>query len=154
VTAATKAALVHGDVSPKNILVGPKGPVFLDAECAWYGDPAFDLAFCLNHLLLKCLAVPAATAGFLGCFDALAETYLGGITWEPAAALEARAAHLLPGLLLGRVDGKSPVEYLTQEADKECVRAVARRLLDRPALRLGAVRAAWRQQLADGSALP
>ena len=49
------AALVHGDVSPKNILVGPAGPVFLDAECAWYGDPAFDLAFCLNHLLLKCL---------------------------------------------------------------------------------------------------
>ena len=51
-------ALVHGDVSPKNILLGPDGPVFLDAECAWYGDPAFDLAFCLNHLLLKCLGHP------------------------------------------------------------------------------------------------
>ena len=57
-TATTKLALVHGDVSPKNILLGPDGPVFLDAECAWYGDPAFDLAFCLNHLLLKCLWVP------------------------------------------------------------------------------------------------
>jgi tRNA A-37 threonylcarbamoyl transferase component Bud32 len=44
VTAGTKRALVHGDVSPKNILVGPGGPVFLDAECAWWGDPAFDLA--------------------------------------------------------------------------------------------------------------
>ena len=55
-TAATRRALVHGDVSPKNIMIGPRGPVFLDAECAWYGDPAFDLAFCLNHLLLKCLA--------------------------------------------------------------------------------------------------
>ena len=52
------AALVHGDVSPKNILIGPNGPVFLDAECAWFGDPAFDLAFCLNHLLLKCLWSP------------------------------------------------------------------------------------------------
>lgn len=52
-TAATKRALVHGDVSPKNILAGPRGPVFLDAECAWWGDPAFDLAFCLNHLLLN-----------------------------------------------------------------------------------------------------
>ena len=41
-TAATHIALVHGDVSPKNILVGPDGPVLLDAECAWYGDPAFD----------------------------------------------------------------------------------------------------------------
>jgi len=52
-TLAAKRTLVHGDVSPKNILVGPKGPIFLDAECAWYGEPAFDLAFCLNHLLLK-----------------------------------------------------------------------------------------------------
>ena len=41
----------------------PDGPVFLDAECAWWGDPAFDLAFCLNHLLLKCLWTPPATAG-------------------------------------------------------------------------------------------
>ena len=57
--------LVHGDVSPKNILIGPRGPIFLDAECAWYGDPAFDLAFCLNHLLLKCLWTPSATGRFL-----------------------------------------------------------------------------------------
>jgi 5-methylthioribose kinase len=55
VTRSTPRALVHGDVSPKNILVGAEGPVLLDAECAWWGDPAFDLAFCLNHLLLKCL---------------------------------------------------------------------------------------------------
>ena len=61
-TAHTKLALVHGDVSPKNILVGPHGPVFLDAECAWYGDPAFDLAFCLNHLLLKCAWRPESRA--------------------------------------------------------------------------------------------
>ncbi|RYF70055.1 MAG: aminoglycoside phosphotransferase family protein, partial [Comamonadaceae bacterium] len=40
ITAGTKHALVHGDISPKNILVGARGPVFLDAECAWYGDPA------------------------------------------------------------------------------------------------------------------
>ena len=52
-TLANKKALVHGDVSPKNILCGEAGPVFLDAECACHGDPAFDLAFCLNHLLLK-----------------------------------------------------------------------------------------------------
>ena len=83
VTAATKQALVHGDVSPKNILCGPRGPVFLDAECAWYGDPVFDLAFCLNHMLLKCLWRPQWSARYLACFDALAAAYLAGVTWEP-----------------------------------------------------------------------
>ena len=80
--ACNKATLVHGDVSPKNILVGPDGPVFLDAECAWYGDPAFDLAFCLNHLLLKCLWTPTPRRGFLDCFDALRGAYLVGVDWE------------------------------------------------------------------------
>jgi aminoglycoside phosphotransferase (APT) family kinase protein len=145
-TAATRRCLVHGDVSPKNILVGPGGPVFLDAECAWFGDPAFDLAFCLNHLLLKCLWTPSARAGFLRCFDGMARSYLAGVAWEPAADLEERTARLLPGLLLGRVDGKSPVEYLTEEADKDKVRKVARALLASPVDRLGEVRAAWAEE--------
>jgi aminoglycoside phosphotransferase (APT) family kinase protein len=146
-TQLNKRALVHGDVSPKNILVGPDGPVFLDAECAWWGDPAFDLSFCLNHLLLKCLWTPAARTGFLSAFDALTETYLAGITWEPAADLEARAAHLLPGLLLARVDGKSPVEYITAEADKDKIRRVARALLAAPPDRLAEVSAAWYKEI-------
>ena len=148
VTAGTHLALVHGDVSPKNILVGPEGPVFLDAECAWYGDPAFDLAFCLNHLLLKCLWNRQAVGGFLACFDRLAETYLAGVAWDPREALERRAARLLPGLLLARVDGKSPVEYLTATRDKERVRRVARALLPAPVDRLSAVRDAWTAETA------
>jgi aminoglycoside phosphotransferase (APT) family kinase protein len=147
-TAHTRRALVHGDVSPKNILAGPRGPVFLDAECAWWGDPAFDLAFCLNHLLLKCLWTPPAAARFLACFERLARTYLAGIDWEPRDALEARAARLLPGLFLARVDGKSPVEYLTDERDKDRVRRTARALLAEPVERLGAVRSAWAEELA------
>ncbi|MGE5640990.1 MAG: phosphotransferase family protein [Clostridia bacterium] len=109
VTRKTKLCLVHGDVSPKNILAGPGGPVFLDAECAWYGDPAFDLAFCLNHMLLKCLWAPAAASRFLDCFDSLFASYREKISWEGRDVLESRAAALLPGLLLARVDGKSPV---------------------------------------------
>jgi aminoglycoside phosphotransferase (APT) family kinase protein len=146
-TAQTKRALVHGDISPKNILVGPAGPVFLDAECAWYGDPAFDLAFCLNHMLLKCLWTPRAASGFLACFDALAEAYLAGVRWEPRTEIEARAASLLPGLFLARVDGKSPVEYLTDEAPKERVRRVARPLIAMPPVRLVEVRAAWAKEI-------
>ncbi len=146
-TAATKVTLVHGDVSPKNILVGPQGPVFIDAECAWWGDPAFDLAFCLNHLLLKCLWTPQAARDFLLCFEALAAAYLAGVEWEAPAALEARAAQLLPGLFLARVDGKSPVEYVTEEADKDRVRRVARALLAAPPDRLRSVRAAWGDEI-------
>ncbi len=146
-TAATKLALVHGDVSPKNILLGPQGPVFLDAECAWYGDPAFDVAFCLNHLLLKCLWTPRAAARFHACFRALAETYLAGVTWEEAGEIERRAAHLLPALFLGRVDGKSPVEYLAGETERNRVRQVARALLLRPVPQLDDVRRAWAREI-------
>lgn len=144
-TAATRLALVHGDVSPKNILLGAHGPVLLDAECAWYGDPAFDPAFCLNHLLLKGLWVPQAKARFLECFAAFAEAYLAGATWEPRAALETRIATLLPGLLLARVDGKSPVEYLSDETSKDVVRRVARALLLSPPATLEEIRLAWQR---------
>ncbi len=146
-TAGTRQALVHGDVSPKNILIGPDGPIFLDAECAWYGDPAFDLAFCLNHLLLKCLWTPAASAAFLRSFDTLAETYLAGVQWEARGKVEERAAGLLPGLFLARVDGKSPVEYVTAEADRERVRRTARSLILNPPATLAAVREAWTAEL-------
>ncbi len=146
-TRSNPRTLVHGDVSPKNILVGPAGPVLLDAECACWGDPAFDLAFCLNHLLLKCLWTPPARAGFLACFDALAASYLGGVDWEPRAHVERRAAALLPGLLLARVDGKSPVEYVTEPAQRAAVRRAARGLLQRPVAQLADVCAAWRQEI-------
>ena len=147
-TRSRRIALVHGDVSPKNILVGATGPVFLDAECAWWGDPAFDIAFCLNHLLLKCLWTPAATAAFLAAFDALAEAYLHAVDWEPPDRIEQRAAALLPGLFLARVDGKSPVEYVTEERQREQVRRVAGALLKSPVARLQSVRAAWAEELA------
>jgi aminoglycoside phosphotransferase (APT) family kinase protein len=143
-TGATKRCLVHGDVSPKNILVTPRGPVFLDAECAWYGDPAFDLAFCLNHLLLKCVWVPRSRDGFLQCFDSLAGSYLSQVRWEDAQGLESRAATLLPGLLLGRIDGKSPVEYL-DEAQRARVRTLARQMLFHPASTLQNLRDAWQE---------
>jgi aminoglycoside phosphotransferase (APT) family kinase protein len=146
-TAATRKALVHGDVSPKNILMGPGGPVFLDAECAWYGDPAFDIAFCLNHLLLKCLHRHDATEQFLAAFDALAGAWLAGARWEERAGLEARAAALLPGLFLARVDGKSPVEYVTEERQRERVRRVAVPLVRAAPARLAEIRNAWEREM-------
>jgi aminoglycoside phosphotransferase (APT) family kinase protein len=146
-TLVAKIALVHGDVSPKNILVGSKGPVFLDAECAWFGDPAFDLAFCLNHLLLKCIWVPSAADRFLAAFDALANAYGKRVTWESREGFERRAASLLPALMLGRIDGKSPVEYISAERDKARVRQVATELIASPAATLDAIRDAWVERL-------
>ena len=142
-TRSTHRVLVHGDFSPKNILVGPDGPVIVDAECAWFGDPAFDLAFVLNHLLLKRLWQPAHAAAYGEAFAAVRAGYLAHASWEPAAVLDARAAALLPGLMLARVDGKSPVEYLTSEHDRDRVRAFARAFLQDPAPDTAALAAAW-----------
>ncbi len=146
-TGETKLAMIHGDVSPKNILIGPDGPVFLDAECACIGDPAFDLAFCLNHFLLKCLWTPKAAPVFLNCFAAMTSAYRAGVTWEEPGELEARAASLLPGLFLARIDGKSPVEYITEDEDKDRVRRVARTLLRTPPARLKDVAGAWEKEV-------
>ena len=142
-TLSTKRALVHGDVSPKNILIGPDGPVFLDAECAWFGDPAFDIAFCLNHLLLKGARQGVGKTPYLAAFAALAGAYLEGVDWEEASGLEARAAGLLPALFLARVDGKSPVEYLTRDSEREAVRRCAITLVAGRPQKLAEVAEAW-----------
>jgi aminoglycoside phosphotransferase (APT) family kinase protein len=145
-TMRARIALVHGDVSPKNILVGSSGPVFLDAETAWYGDPAFDLAFCLNHLLLKCLARPAWRDNYLMFFDHFASRYLASVVWEEPAQLERRAGRLLPALLLARVDGKSPVEYLG-DREQVFVREMSRAWLANPPNGLNQLVRLWRAAL-------
>src|SRR5262249_19397959 len=127
--AKAQIALMQGDISPKNILHGPETPVFLDAETTCYGDPAFDLGFCLNHLLLKCIWRPQHTNAYTAAFLALKNAYLEGVTWERPKVLEARAASLLAALMLARIDGKSPVEYITSDRDKAFVRARAKAFL-------------------------
>jgi aminoglycoside phosphotransferase (APT) family kinase protein len=141
-TAATRHALVHGDFSPKNLLIGPEGPVVIDAECAWYGDPAFDLAFVLNHLLLKGAWQPQWRDRYLGSYAALVAAYRRHVTWEPWTAVESRAATLLPGLMLARVDGKSPAEYLTASTAASA-REFARRELSGGTESLAQISARW-----------
>jgi aminoglycoside phosphotransferase (APT) family kinase protein len=141
-TQSHKRALVHGDYSPKNILIGTGGPVVIDAECAWFGDPAFDVAFVSNHLLLKGLWRPQWRARYLGALAALVGAYRAHVHWEPWATLDARIAALLPALLLARVDGKSPAEYLTAE-DHAVVRAFARPRVRSAPVSIAAIADAW-----------
>lgn len=125
-----KTALVHGDISPKNILVSAYGPVILDAECAVYGDPAFDLAFCTAHLLLKAVHLNNAALGEAA--GALVSAYRAGVDWEDAEALMRRTGALCAALLLARIEGKSPAPYLTNETHQDIVRGQATALILSP----------------------
>lgn len=144
-TAANRRVLVHGDVSPKNILLGPAGPVLLDAECAWFGDPAFDVAFCLNHFLLKSAHMPMQAGTLMESFNAFKLAYFAQVGWETRSALEWRVASLLPGLALARVDGKSPVEYLSPQAQAR-VRRVASRLVAGKPTSLDTLATDWKSE--------
>jgi aminoglycoside phosphotransferase (APT) family kinase protein len=125
--AATKICLVHGDFSPKNIMISPSRFLLLDCEVAWYGDPAFDVAFLLTHLLLKGLYHAPQQIGL----HEMSEAFWRGYAEKARAALdsrelEPRVARLLLALLLARVDGKSPVEYLASPQKQAWVRDFTR----------------------------
>jgi hypothetical protein len=94
-------------------------------------------------LLLKGAWRPAWRTRYARAFAALAAAYFAQVAWEPRAALDARTAALLPGLMLARVDGKSPVEYLTEAGARDDARTFARSLLRAPAPSLDEVAAAW-----------
>lgn len=145
-TRRTQRTLVHGDFSPKNILCGATGPIIVDAECAWFGDPAFDLAFILNHLLLKGAWRAQWRTRYIDAFHALRSAYLAHVGWEPSERLEGRAAALLPALMLARIDGKSPVEYIAEPAARGRVRAFACALLASPPTNLGRIAARWAEE--------
>lgn len=146
-TASTKEALVHGDYSPKNILIGPHGPVVLDAECAWFGDPAFDTAFCLNHLALKCVWKPAWKQRYLAAAKAFWQSYIDEAPPGDAAAIGSRTATLLPALMLARIDGSSPVEYLVEPHDKDAVRGFSKRMLTSPVHAVDDFLTLWNEEL-------
>ncbi len=135
---SSNEVLVHGDVSPKNILFRGAQPVILDAECATMGDASFDPAFCLNHLVLKAAHLQGSRERLLGNAMEFWQAYRAHVTWVEPMDLEKRVSQLLPAFMLARIDGKSPVEYL-DEAARENLRAMARALISHPENQLGAV---------------
>lgn len=122
--------LVHGDLSPKNVLVGDAGGFWvIDWEVAHLGNPVFDQAFLLSHLVLKHLHVPElravlpeAGAGFLSSYRSA-----GGLVTPDGPPL----ARHVGALLLARVAGKSPADYL-DAAERSAVSATGLELLTGP----------------------
>lgn len=116
-TRATRYTLVHGDFSPKNVLIHEGQLVLLDHEVIHFGDGAFDLGFGLTHLLSKANHLRERRGDFANTAKSFWLTYrraIGGVPWLDG--LEARACRHTLGCLLARCIGRSPLEYLKPEA--------------------------------------
>lgn len=128
--------LVHGDYSPKNILVHDDHLVLLDHEVIHWGDPAFDIGFGLAHLLSKAHHLPKYRESFRQAaqdFFRLYEEALGDVPWK--GDLQPRAVRHALACTLARVRGKSPLEYLNASERSAQVDAVVR-LIQKPLLRM------------------
>lgn len=137
----SRECLIHGDFSPKNILYTDERLVPLDCEVACFADAAFDLSFFLNHLFLKSLFHAPKQLAFDEMIGAARSGYREGNP-DRASDVEERTARLLPMLLLARVDGKSPVEYL-DEVKKGFVRGFAKPVIRQASATLDQIQASW-----------
>jgi 5-methylthioribose kinase len=123
-------SLVHGDFSPKNLLISSRGMMVIDWEVAHWGDPSFDAAFLTNHLLLKAFHRPA---GWRQYQQAALAFWSALLSHDQPEWLRPAAMRHLGCLLLARVDGKSPAEYIQTAAARERIRNAAIELIRRPA---------------------
>jgi Ser/Thr protein kinase RdoA (MazF antagonist) len=148
---ATQHCLIHGDYSPKNIFLVPHDPaallapssapaepgkmalshlLILDFEVAFYGHAVFDVATLINHFLLKGVMPHKKWRPVMLMADNFWQTYRHTADPELVHAVDAIGGHLLGALLLARIDGKSPAEYLIPHpAIQEQVRAAAKDIL-------------------------
>jgi len=119
--------LVHGDYSPKNILVHDGRLILLDHEVIHFGDPTFDLGFSLTHFLAKAHHLPQRRDAFADAARVYWERYRHLVLNEPwATDLDGRAVRQTLGVMLARVRGRSPLEYLdTSERDRQAAAIVA-----------------------------
>lgn len=119
-----RQALVHGDFSPKNILADGSDAVILDFEVTHWGDPRFDVGFCLAHLMLK----SALAGGHPKPLGAAIRTFLDAYRCDGLQVIDPGLAHITGCLLLARLFGKSPADYLAK-LDAQAVEAKANDLL-------------------------
>jgi 5-methylthioribose kinase len=148
-TLSRSDTLVHGDFSPKNVLVYRHRLILLDHEVLHLGDPAFDIGFSLTHFLSKALHLPQKREALLEAATLYWQSYrneVHGLPWTPQ--LDFRAAQHTLASLLARVCGRSPLEYLSRE---ECLlqRRIVIELIKENSATVDQVISAFAQKLAD-----
>jgi 5-methylthioribose kinase len=130
-----REALCHGDYSPKNILTHHDGFTLVDYETAHLGDPTMDLGFFLSHLMLKAIKRREQRPAFFALTRAFWRGYESEVRFRSLAELQGRGIGHFGLCVLARVDGTSPVDYLTEESARNAARQLGRRvLLERPRL--------------------
>lgn len=122
-------SLVLGDYSPKNILVHRQDVIAIDFEVVHYGDPSFDLGFLSTHLFLKSVRDPERMDDYYEVLRQAMSEYFSRIRFARRRELEMLAVQQLAWILLARVDGKSPAEYITDENKKQFIRLAHREIL-------------------------
>lgn len=128
-----RSALVHGDFSPKNLLVDGEDVVLLDWEVAHWGDPSFDIGFMLAHLWLKAMRPGASPQALLGA----ARAFLRGYAEHGSADVEdVHLSRMTACLILARIVGTSPVDYL-DAVSADAAGRVARSMLGQPGSSVG-----------------
>src|SRR5580692_433152 len=127
-TLSHQLSLVHGDFSPKNTLVYQGKLVLLDYEVVHFGDPAFDVGFALTHFLSKANHLQPHRRTLMAAATVFWEAYLGEVASLGWDGFEPRAVRHALAYLLARVEGKSPLEYLTAP-QAACQRQATLRLI-------------------------
>ena len=134
--------VIHGDFSPKNILIGKNYPIILDAETACWGNPIFDLAFLNNHIILKSILNKDIFKSYLNLSKSFLETYLSHFPIINTKNYLKKFIILQALLILARVDGKSPVEYFNNK-NKILARNLAKRIISKKIYNLNNLFQVW-----------
>ena len=125
-----ECSIVIGDYSPKNILVCDEQVMVIDFEVIHYGDTSFDLGFLTTHLILKSVNARKFRESYYHILKATVAGYFSCIQFAKRAGLEQQCVQQLAWILLARIDGKSPIEYISEEKDKQLIRYASREILN------------------------
>jgi len=145
---AIRTSLVHGDYSPKNVLVCGDDILLIDFEVVHWGDPSFDSAFLLNHLMLKSFHQPRYRELYFQAARAFWQALTCGLVGATTMNFEGMTVRHLGGLMLARIDGKSPAEYIHDEDTKSCARRTSKSILHEPPASMEATLDLVQQQVA------